>query len=51
MAGKSARIVEATGVTYHEDMIDHVCLWDSNHPECPERFAEILKRLPNSFVF
>lgn len=33
-----------TGVTYHEDMAQHLCLWDPEFPECPERFTEVLKR-------
>lgn len=44
MAGETIRTVNTTGVTYHEDMVNHYSLWDPNHPECPQRFAEIIKR-------
>lgn len=33
-----------TGIVYDERMIEHRCLWDSNYPERPERFTEVLKR-------
>lgn len=34
-----------TGLVYEKQMVQHLCLWDSNYPECPERFSSILRRL------
>ncbi|XP_043284790.1 histone deacetylase 6 isoform X2 [Venturia canescens] len=34
----------ATGLTYDRSMAEHYCLWDKNHPECPERFTRVLER-------
>ncbi|XP_023297064.2 histone deacetylase 6 isoform X1 [Lucilia cuprina] len=33
-----------TGLIYDESMSQHRCLWDSEHPECPERFIRVLDR-------
>jgi len=33
-----------TGIVYDERMTEHRCMWDSNYPECPERFTEVLTR-------
>lgn len=33
-----------TGVIYDESMAQHCCLWDSNYPECPERFTSVIDR-------
>lgn len=33
-----------TGLIYDKRMADHCCLWDSNYPECPERFTQVLDR-------
>ncbi|KAK9505138.1 hypothetical protein O3M35_009261 [Rhynocoris fuscipes] len=34
----------STGVVYAEKFAEHKCLWDENHPECPERFNAVLRR-------
>lgn len=33
-----------TGIVFDESMIEHECLWDSNYPECPARFTQVLER-------
>lgn len=33
-----------TGIIYDESMAQHCCLWDSNYPECPERFTWVINR-------
>ncbi|XP_066586610.1 histone deacetylase 6 isoform X2 [Prorops nasuta] len=35
---------KGTGLVYDHSMIEHVCFWDSNYPECPERFTRIMQR-------
>ncbi|PSN48228.1 Histone deacetylase 10 [Blattella germanica] len=35
-----------TGLVYDHRMSEHRCLWDSNYPECPERFTRVLERPP-----
>lgn len=35
----------STGLIYDESMVAHRCLWDPQHPECPERFSYVLQRL------
>lgn len=34
----------STGVVYDRSMAEHRCLWDTNYPECPERFSRVLER-------
>ncbi|XP_056410464.1 histone deacetylase 6-like [Hyla sarda] len=33
-----------TGLVYNEQMMEHYNLWDSGHPELPQRIARIFKR-------
>lgn len=33
-----------TSVIYDDSMTQHYCLWDRNHPECPERFTSVMNR-------
>lgn len=33
-----------TGIIYDNRMAEHLCLWDRNYPECPERFTEVMNR-------
>lgn len=33
-----------TGLVFDRSMSEHECLWDSNYPECPARFTQILQR-------
>lgn len=33
-----------TGLIYDESMVSHCCLWDSEHPERPERLSRVLDR-------
>ncbi|XP_023236430.1 histone deacetylase 6-like [Centruroides sculpturatus] len=35
---------KGTGIIYDDRMVQHLCLWDPNYPECPERYAQSLKR-------
>lgn len=35
---------QSTGVIYDDEMVKHNCIWDSNYPEKPERYLEIIKR-------
>uniref|UniRef100_A0A8D8ZMH7 Protein deacetylase HDAC6 n=1 Tax=Cacopsylla melanoneura TaxID=428564 RepID=A0A8D8ZMH7_9HEMI len=37
-------IMKPTGITYDDSMDQHVCLWDSNYPECPERYTRVIQR-------
>ncbi|XP_037936783.1 histone deacetylase 6 isoform X2 [Teleopsis dalmanni] len=39
-----ALVQKPTGLVYDESMSQHRCLWDSKHPECPERFIRVLER-------
>ncbi len=34
----------STALIYHDEMVDHKCLWDPNYPERPERFSRIMDR-------
>lgn len=33
-----------TGLVYDNRMAEHLCLWDSKYPECPERFTRVMER-------
>jgi histone deacetylase 6 len=33
-----------TGIVYDHSMAEHKCLWDSNYPECPDRYHKVFKR-------
>ena len=33
-----------TGIIFDRRMSEHLCLWDQNYPECPERFTRVLER-------
>lgn len=33
-----------TGVVFDDYNILHKCDWDTDHPECPERYLRILER-------
>lgn len=33
-----------TGLVFDRSMSEHRCLWDENHPECPDRFNRVLQR-------
>ncbi|XP_052850338.1 histone deacetylase 6 isoform X2 [Drosophila gunungcola] len=33
-----------TALIYDESMIQHCCLWDKEHYECPKRFTRVLER-------
>lgn len=37
-----------TGLVFDKGMAEHQCLWDENHPECPERFTRVVERCVNS---
>lgn len=37
-----------TGLIFDKRMAEHHCLWDKNHPECPERFTRVVERYANS---
>lgn len=37
-------IMKPTGIIYDDSMTQHVCLWDSTYPECPERYSRVLQR-------
>lgn len=34
----------STGLVFDHSMSQHLCLWDQNYPECPDRFMKILER-------
>ncbi|CAL4098436.1 unnamed protein product, partial [Meganyctiphanes norvegica] len=40
-----------TGVVYEEKMVDHLCLWDDKHTECPQRFSSIITRCTELGLF
>lgn len=33
-----------TGVVFDDYNIQHKCEWDSEHPECPERYLSVINR-------
>ncbi|XP_050461613.1 histone deacetylase 6 isoform X2 [Cataglyphis hispanica] len=37
-------VQKETGLVFDRSMAEHECLWDSNYPECPARFTQILQR-------
>ncbi|KAI5754266.1 hypothetical protein M8J77_007296 [Diaphorina citri] len=37
-------IMKPTGIIYDDSMTQHVCLWDPNYPECPERYSRVMQR-------
>ncbi|KAI5095354.1 histone deacetylase 6, partial [Silurus meridionalis] len=37
--------VTGTGLVYSDVFSRHRCLWDSSHPECPERLSAIVKMM------
>lgn len=44
------RIKNGTGLVYDEKMTEHLCLWDPNYPECPERFTRVIDRLTDCLI-
>lgn len=32
-------------------MLEHLCLWDPNYPECPERLSSIIDRYSHKIKF
>ncbi|XP_040173259.1 histone deacetylase 6 isoform X2 [Anopheles arabiensis] len=44
-AQSGARTVRGpTGILYDERFALHRCLWDTNYPECPERYLRVMER-------
>ncbi|XP_035910446.1 histone deacetylase 6 isoform X1 [Anopheles stephensi] len=35
----------STGILYDDRFALHRCLWDSNYPECPERYLRVMERV------
>uniref|UniRef100_A0A8C5Q0G5 Protein deacetylase HDAC6 n=1 Tax=Leptobrachium leishanense TaxID=445787 RepID=A0A8C5Q0G5_9ANUR len=35
---------QRTGLVYDEQMMEHYNMWDSHHPECPQRISRIFQR-------
>lgn len=38
------KINKKTGVIYDNQFMSHLCFWDSNYPENPQRYESIIKR-------
>jgi hypothetical protein len=44
-AEESKKVVKgATAVITDPRMAEHLCLWDANYPECPERLTRTVDR-------
>lgn len=36
--------IKTTGIIYDDQFVNHLCLWDPNYQENPQRYESIIKR-------